>query len=127
MVQESVLFANGYQRYIYCEGFDPPRPDENNICNSEFYAQLLNISARGPEQIVAAGSVDALRVGVAAAATSVSAPLCLASIVDSDGKRYTDHASTWCDIVFPLYSLKIGVAGTSCDRSDTRTLRSLGG
>jgi predicted ATPase len=104
VMQDHVLFASGYQRHILCEGFDPDRPDEANICDSELYTALLGPTKE--QKIIAAGSRDALIAGLRAASHSVFAPLCLVSITDADDSVRPDPRAPWCQVVLPLYSLE---------------------
>jgi predicted ATPase len=104
VVQESVLFANGFQRHVFCEGFDPTKRDENNICDSEIYQALLKTEPG--HKVVAAGSCDAVLAASRAASSTVFAPLCMAAIRDNDTGRTPDLSAAWCDVVLPIYSLE---------------------
>lgn len=104
VLQESVLFANGFQRHIFCEGYDPIKLDENNICDSELYSIFLNTDNH--YRIVASNSCDALMAGAKAAVTTLFAPLCLTTIRDFDTTNTASDESVWCDIVLPFYSLE---------------------
>lgn len=104
VMQEHVLFASGYQRHILCEGFDPEKRDENNICDSELYTTLLDLDSH--VKLIAGGSADAVTAGTRATAHTVFAPLCLASINDGDGKSTLDQNTTWTQLVLPVYSLE---------------------
>jgi predicted ATPase len=104
VMQESVLFANGFQRHIFCEGYDPSKLDENNICDSEIYGILVNSGVHN--KIIASSSCDSLMAGARAAVTTLFAPLCMAAIRDNDSGRSPDVNAVWCDIVLPVYSLE---------------------
>jgi predicted ATPase len=104
IVQDSVLFANGFQRHVFCEGFDPKTIDENNICDTELYHTLLDTKLG--HKVIAVGSCDAVLAASRAASSTVFAPLCMAAIRDQDLGRAADLTAPWCDIVLPLYSLE---------------------
>lgn len=104
IIQDEILFASGYKRFIFCEGFDPSKADEKNVCDAELYEVILGATSR--ERIVAAGAKEAVETAIRAASRAVFAPLSLVGILDGDGQLGSASTVPWTQVSLPVYSIE---------------------